>query len=99
VASTVSRVRTGFGKSWKVLEIDNGFFQDLASFGKWLFGPLGYEKLWIFCSLSSLYLAKNCFRCKAPKIFFVSTAINSTYEMCAAVLFCIDKCMLNVSDP
>jgi hypothetical protein len=58
----IIRVRTGFGKSWKVLEIDNGFFQDLESFGKWIFGPLGYGKvIWIFLSLSSLYLAKNCF--------------------------------------
>jgi hypothetical protein len=42
------RVRTGFGKSWKVLEIDNGFFQDLDSFGKLIFGPLGYGKVMDF---------------------------------------------------
>jgi hypothetical protein len=42
------RVRTGFGKSWKVLEIDNGFFQDLESFGNLIFGPLGYGKVMDF---------------------------------------------------
>jgi hypothetical protein len=43
-----NRVHTGFGKSWKVLEIDNGFFQDLESFGKLIFGPLGYGKVMDF---------------------------------------------------
>jgi hypothetical protein len=33
---------------WKVLEIDNGFFQDLESFGKLIFGPLGYGKVMHF---------------------------------------------------
>ena len=47
------RVRTGFGKSWKVLEIDNTFFQDLESFGKFLFRLLAMEKLWIFFGCSS----------------------------------------------
>jgi hypothetical protein len=44
----VCRVHTGFRKSWKVLEIDNGFFQDFESFGKLIFGPLGYGKVMDF---------------------------------------------------
>jgi hypothetical protein len=30
------------------LEIDNGFFQDHESFGKSIFGPLGYGKVMDF---------------------------------------------------
>jgi uncharacterized Fe-S cluster-containing radical SAM superfamily protein len=35
-------VRESLGKFWKLH--DNGFFQDLESFGKLIFGPLGYGK-------------------------------------------------------
>jgi hypothetical protein len=42
------RVRTGFGKSWKVLEIDNRFFKDLERFGNLVFGPLGHGKVMDF---------------------------------------------------
>jgi hypothetical protein len=38
----------GSYRFWKVLEIDNGFFQDLESFGKLIFGPLGYGKVMDF---------------------------------------------------
>ena len=29
-----SRVRTGFGKHWKVIKVENAIFQDLKSLGK-----------------------------------------------------------------
>jgi hypothetical protein len=35
----------GFGKFWKLI---NAFFQDLESFGKLIFGPLGYGKVMDF---------------------------------------------------
>ena len=42
------RVRTGIGQFWKVIEIDNAFFQDLESFATGRFFKLAIEKLWIF---------------------------------------------------
>jgi hypothetical protein len=41
----------GFGKSWKVLEIGQGIFQDLKSLGKSGFVIMAMEKLWKFMSL------------------------------------------------
>ena len=38
------RVRMGFGKLWKVMEIDNAIFQDLESFGKGRFFKMAMEK-------------------------------------------------------
>ena len=41
-------VRTGSGKLWKVMEIDNAIFQDLETFGKRDVFQSGYEKFWKF---------------------------------------------------
>jgi hypothetical protein len=43
---------------WEVLEIDNKFFQDLESFGKLIFGPLGYGKVMDFFKL--VFTALSC---------------------------------------
>ena len=37
------KIRTGFGKFWKVTEIDNAIFQDLESFGKEMFLKMALE--------------------------------------------------------
>ena len=42
------KVRTGFRRFWKVMEIDNTIFQDLESFGKEIFQS-GYGKGLDFC--------------------------------------------------
>ena len=44
------RVRTGIGQFWKVMEIDNAFFQDLESFEKGRFFQIGYRKVVDFFS-------------------------------------------------
>ena len=50
---TPDRVRTGFGKFWKVMEVENAIFQALESFGKEMIFIMAMEKLWIF-------VGKNC---------------------------------------
>ena len=37
----------GFGKFWKVMEIDNAIFQDLGMFGKEKYSKMAMEKFWI----------------------------------------------------
>ena len=37
----------GFGKFWKVMEIDNAIFQGLQRFGKEMILYNGYGKVWI----------------------------------------------------
>ena len=46
-ATCYNRVRTGFGKFWKVMEIDNAIFHDLESFGKGIFFKMAMEQFWI----------------------------------------------------
>ena len=53
-----TRVRTGFGKFWKVLEIDNAIFQDLESFGKESIFKMAVEKFWIFIWKNSRNILK-----------------------------------------
>ena len=43
------RARNGFGKLWKVMEIDNAIFQDLESFGKREIFQTGYGIVLEYC--------------------------------------------------
>ena len=55
---TGCRARTGFGKLWKVMEIDNTIFQDLESFGKRDVFQIFHGKVLDFCVGK---FAKFCF--------------------------------------
>ena len=44
-----NRVCTGFGKFWKVMEIDIAIFEDLDNFGQGEVFQTGYEKVLDFC--------------------------------------------------
>jgi len=52
------RVRTGFGKFWKVMEIENVFFQDLENFGKGRIFKMAMEMFWIFVRKNSKTIQK-----------------------------------------
>ena len=43
-----SRVRTCFGKFWKVTEIDNAIFKKMENFGKEKFSKSAMERFFIF---------------------------------------------------
>ena len=42
------KVRTGFGKYWKVIKVENAIFRDLKSLGKREHFKMTMEKFWIF---------------------------------------------------
>ena len=54
----VFRVRTGFGKFWKVVEIENAIFQDLESFGKERIFKMAMARVWIFVWKSTKKILK-----------------------------------------
>jgi hypothetical protein len=84
IVQTIIRGRTGFGKSWKVLEIDNGFFQDLESFGKLIFGPLGYGKVMDFFVACLAYTLQRIVFVVKRRRFFVSTVrVSLPAALCA----------------
>ena len=43
-----TRFHAGFGKFWKVMEIENAILQDLERFGNEIIFILAIEKFWIF---------------------------------------------------
>ena len=47
-SQSLHKVPTGFGKIWKVMEIDNAIFQDLESFEKERSIKMAVEMFWIF---------------------------------------------------
>ena len=51
-------VRTGLGKFWKVMEIENAIFQDLGSLGKEKVFKMAMEEFWIFVWRNSKNILK-----------------------------------------
>ena len=48
ISTAINDYNKGFGKFWKVKEIDNASFQDMENFRKGKIFNMAMEKFWIF---------------------------------------------------
>ena len=74
----------GFWKVLESLEIDNAFFQDLESFGKLIFGPLGYGKVMDFVVACLAYTLQRIVFVVKRRIFFCQHCTCGVRVCCSA---------------